>query len=349
MCKRALVAAAVSLSVGMLMLFRTLHGSDSPQREATPLKVGDYMLTGPYTHDNLTVFLICGKDRLKDKVYLTLQEAMEQKLVVVHETGNVNELSVENISPDQEVYIQSGDIVKGGRQDRMIAIDFILPARSGQMPINAFCVESGRWKQRGNEAADHFASSTDAVAGKDLKLAAKERMDQGGVWREVAANQRKLSDNTGQSVNAAASESSFQLSLESKPVEDRIASYLKAMEPIIRGHDDAIGYAFAINGKVNSADVYANHALFAKLWPKLIKSSAVEAVADLTTNRLTGEASTADVYQCMNDAEKGRASQTDVTPRVQLITRETEQNVLFETVDRAATTQPVHENFVNKK
>lgn len=348
MGKRASIAAA-SLSIGILILFGTLHGSDSPPPRAAPLKVGDYTLTGPYTHDNLTLFLICGKDHLKDKTYLTLQEAMERKLVTVHETGNVNELSIENVSPDQEVYVQSGDIVKGGRQDRMIAVDFILPAKSGQMPINAFCVESGRWHQRGNEAADHFDSSTDAVAGRDLKLAAKEQMDQGGVWRQVAANQRKLSNNTGQSVNSAASESSLQLSLESKAVEDRIAAYLKALEPIVQGHDDAIGYAFAINGKVNSADVYASHALFAKLWPKLIKSSAVEAVAEIQKDKPSPQAKAADVYQCMTDAQKGEASEKSVTPRVQLITRETEQNVLFETLDRAATTQPVHENFVNKK
>lgn len=348
MLKRASIAAA-SFSIAILMLFGTLCGSDSTKPGATPMKVGDYTLTGPYAHDNLTLFLIRGKDRLKDKTYLTLQEAMERKLVVVQETGNVNELSIENVSPQQEVYIQSGDIVKGGRQDRMIAVDFILPAKSGPMPINAFCVESGRWTQRGAEAADHFASSTDSIAGKDLKLAAKAQMDQGGVWQQVAANQQKLTNNTGQIVNSPASASSFQLSLESKPVEDRIAAYLKALEPIIQGQDDAIGYAFAINGKINSADVYASHALFAKLWPKLIKSSAVEAVAELQKDKPTAEAKAADVYQCITDAQKGRASEKSVTPRVQLITRETEQNVVFETLDRAATTQPVHENFVNKK
>ena len=45
-----------------------------------------------------------------------------------------------------------------------------------------------------------------------------------------------------------------------------------------------IGYVFAINGHVNSADVYASRALFVKLWPKLLKASAVEAVAELNKN-----------------------------------------------------------------
>jgi hypothetical protein len=345
---RASIAAAASFPIVFLMLFGTLRGADSAKPGATPTKVGDYTLTGPYAHDNLTIFLIHGKDRLKDKTYLTLQEGMDRKIVVVHETGNVNELTIENISPDQEVYIQSGDIVKGGRQDRAIAMDFILPAKSGQMPIDAFCVEHGRWTQRGAEASDHFASSNDQVAGKELKLAAKQSMDQGVVWQQVAANQKKLTDNTGQSVNDAASASSFQLSLESKPVEDHTAAYVKALEPLVRSDDDVVGYAFAINGKVNSADVYASHALFTKLWPKLIKSSAVEAVADLQKGKPAAEAKAVDVYQCMSDAVKGKESEKTVTPRVRMVTRETKQNVVFQTLDGAATTQPVHENYVNK-
>src|SRR5262245_57730248 len=82
-------------------------------------------ITGPYTHANLSVFLIHGKGRLSGRPLLTLQEAIAQKKVVVHETGQVNELAVENVSSDADVYIQSGDIVKGGRQDRMISQDFI--------------------------------------------------------------------------------------------------------------------------------------------------------------------------------------------------------------------------------
>ena len=74
-------------------------------------------------HDNLTVFLIHGKDRIDVSGLLTLEEAIEQKKVIVNETGSVNELTIENVS-DVPVYVQSTDIVKGGRQDRTIANDF---------------------------------------------------------------------------------------------------------------------------------------------------------------------------------------------------------------------------------
>src|SRR5262245_64584891 len=86
---------------------------------------GGPRITWPFTHGNLSVFLIHGKGQSSGRPLLTLQEAIAQKKVVVHETGQVNELSVENVSADADVYIQSGDIVKGGRQDRLISQDFI--------------------------------------------------------------------------------------------------------------------------------------------------------------------------------------------------------------------------------
>lgn len=351
MPRRASISMATSFGLILLATLSGARGADSLPASAEAIKVGNYTLTGPFVHDNLAVFLIHGADRLKNRTYLTLQEALEQKAVIVHETGNVNQLTIENVSSDKQVYIQSGDIVKGGRQDRLIAIDFIVPPNSKAMPLEAFCVEHGRWTARGAEPAAYFGASTDQVAGKDLKLAAKQRMDQSEVWQQVAANQQKLTDNAGGDVRSAQSASSFQLSLESKPVEERTAAYIKALEPLIQGKDDVIGYAFAINGKVNSADLYANHALFVKLWPKLLKSSAVEAVAELQKDGLTAEAKASDVQRCIDDAERGKKSEKDVTPRVQLVTKETDENVVFETHDRdaSAAAAPVHENYVNKK
>src|SRR5437899_7387127 len=75
----------------------------------------DYRLEGPFTQGNLTVFLIHGQDKTKGQTLLTLQEALDQKKVIVRDARGVNELSIENVS-NEEVYVQSGDIVKGGRQ-----------------------------------------------------------------------------------------------------------------------------------------------------------------------------------------------------------------------------------------
>jgi hypothetical protein len=340
-----LIAAAVVA----LCIFRLSEAGPPPAAPEPEMKTGELKISGPYVQDNLAVFLIHGADRLPGKDYLTLQEALEKKVVIVHETGEVNELSVENISKDQDVYIQSGDIVKGGRQDRTIMADFIVPHSSGRMPIAAFCVEHGRWTQRGDEPSAQFSTSNESLSGKELKLAAKQKMEQSEVWQQVAANQQKLARNTQASVAAAASPSSFQLTLESKAVQGHIEDYVKTLQPVVGGKDDVIGYAFAINGKINSADVYGSHALFARLWPKLLKSSAVEAVAELNAGQKFDPAKAEAVKACIDDANAGKVAAKDVTPRVQLVTKQTEKSVLFETRDRALADAPVHENYVNKK
>src|SRR5215510_8865160 len=127
----------------------------------------NYKVSGPYSHKNLSIFLIHGEDRAKGWVPLTLQEAMEQKKVIVHETENVNSLAIENVSRE-EVFVQSGDIVKGGKQDRVLAIDLIVPPKSGRMPIDSFCVEQGRWNKRGEESANAFSASDKMLVTKDL-------------------------------------------------------------------------------------------------------------------------------------------------------------------------------------
>jgi hypothetical protein len=119
---------------------------------------GAFRVSGPYEHGNLAIFLLHGKDRVAAADFLTLKEAMEQKLVVVHETGSVNELSVENLSKDRAVYIQYGDIVKGGKQDRTLQYDIVLSPSSGKVPLPSFCVEQGRWRARGGENVAAFQS-----------------------------------------------------------------------------------------------------------------------------------------------------------------------------------------------
>src|SRR6185369_6535986 len=244
-----------------------------------PTPNSNYRLSGPYTHKNLTVFLIHGKDQTT-KTFLTLQEALEQKKVKVYETKDVNELAIRNLS-NEDIYVQAGDIVRGGEQDRMISVDFIVPPKSGRMPIAAFCVESGRWNKRGNEEAAEFSSSDNAAATKELKLAAKSANSQQAVWQNVTVAQEKLSQNVYATVNSPVSSSSLELSIENSKVKEVSADYINELSGILRDKEDVIGYVFGINGKVNSADVYASRALFAKLWPKLLKSSSVEAVAEI--------------------------------------------------------------------
>ena len=105
---------------------------------------------------------------------------------------------------------------------------------------------------------------------------------------------------------------------------------------------------FAINGKVNSADVYATSALFKKLWPKLLKASAIEAVAELHRGEKFETPKPTDVKGFLDDSSKGTEKQKDVSGRVRMVTRETEENVFFETRDRAKSDTWVHRNYIKK-
>ena len=98
-------------------------------------------LSGPYTHDNLSIYLVHGKDRVQTR-YLTLSEALSQHKVVIYETGSVNQLQVENLS-QEDIYIQSGEIVKGGRQDRVLQDDVIISSSSGRVDLPAFSWSTG--------------------------------------------------------------------------------------------------------------------------------------------------------------------------------------------------------------
>jgi len=338
-----------SLMIGLVLLIAaplaivSAWGGHAGQK---PRERDEYRLEGPFTQGNLTVFLIHGKDKIKGQTFITLQEALVQKKVIVRETREVNELSIENISRE-EVFVQSGDIVKGGQQDRMLVVDLILPPRSGKIPIAAFCVENGRWSRRGNEEVTTFNSSSNVVASREVKLAAKSRGSQGEVWREVAAAQDKLSANVGGNVKNESSPTSFQLALENKEVQKTAENYVDALSGIVNGKPDVIGYVFAINGKINSADIYASSVLFKKLWPKLLKASAIEAIAELRRGEKFA-APPADAVRGFLDDSKGTEKEKDVSSRVQTVTRESSGSVFFETRDKAKSNVWVHKNVIKK-
>ena len=263
----------------------------------------DYRLTGPYTHDNLAIYLI-HRDGVDDApVPLTLEEAMQRGEVKVLETGNVEELVVRNLGK-REVFIQAGDIVKGGKQDRVLTVSMILPPKSGDIPIGAFCVEHGRWARRGQEMATEFSESTERVPSKALSLAIAERLRremeplaerterpnegrqqpegeslQRRVWDSVRETQVLLERSVGSSAADERSPSSLQLSLESKALASALEDHAATLGKLPRQHAGAVGYVFAINGRINSGDEFSSAGLFRKLWPRQLKAASTQAIA----------------------------------------------------------------------
>ena len=98
---------------------------------ASPLPAADgARVSGPIVHDNLAIYLVHGS-ATGGAVPMSLEEALAKGRVKVRETGSVNELTVENVGND-EVFVQAGDIVKGGRQDRVLSVDLLAAAAFGR-------------------------------------------------------------------------------------------------------------------------------------------------------------------------------------------------------------------------
>ena len=142
--------------------------------------------------------------------------------------------------------------------------------------------------------------------------------------------------------------SSLQLTLENRKLQQTVNDYIKQLQGISEGKNDVIGFAFAVNGRVNSADVYASHALFQKLWPALLKGSAVEALAELKKDGKFAPVAAPAVTSFLADADKGRASEKKVTERVRLIQKESSKNILFECRDREEESAPVRRSYISK-
>ena len=334
-------------------------------------------LSGPFTYKNLTIWLVQGGAQTAAAKLITLQEAMERKLVRVHETGNVRRLKVENLS-NKQIYIQAGDILKGGRQDRVITSDLILPPKSGLVAIGAYCVERGRWSRRGKESDKQFASAKTALPSRKLKIAlyggrpAKarprhlrhgERSEQarihrriqrrvqrraGGstqdqVWRGVARLQKKLEKNVKADVRSRSSRTSLQLSLENKALKQKLSGYQTALAGAPGKAANVVGIVVVINGKVSTADVYAHPVLFRKMWPKLLHAAATEAIAEQRKASFKAIDARA-VNGFLQKAREGGKLQIRRRGRVNLALRRNKQSIFSET--RTGKDSWVHRSYV---
>jgi hypothetical protein len=125
-----------------------------------------------------------------------------------------------------------------------------------------------------------------------------------------------------------------------------VERYVKELSRAPEKDKDVIGYAAAINGKVENFDVYGSAALFAKLWPRLLRASAIESVAALPKDKKQFEPATAAaVVKMLEEADKGKKKEEKVIDgRVHLVTRKSENNVFFETRDRERDSKPVHKS-----
>jgi hypothetical protein len=285
-----------------------------------------HRLSGPHVYENLAVYFVHGASA-PGAVPLTLQEAVAKGKVQVIETGRVNELQIEN-SGTEPVFVQAGDIVKGGKQDRVLTVSFLLPAKSGRLPIASFCVEQGRWTGRGKEDVNKFSSASEAMPSRSALLAmaapapAKDgfrpagELPAGGevavkqkqVWDSVAATQNKLAGGLNSSVASPSSATSLQLSLENAALQGARAGYLAALKAKGEAEPDILGYVVAINGEMSSANLYPSNAMFRKMWDKQLTAVVTEAIGEKRGPAPVSAApAAAKATEFLVEAERGQA------------------------------------------
>ncbi|TET37673.1 MAG: hypothetical protein E3J72_04700 [Planctomycetota bacterium] len=248
---------------------------DAPSAKIEPLdEKGNLSFAPPVTYKNLTIFPILAREVEEGIEYLTLDEGMEEKLVEISEKQNaqVSELSIHNKS-DKPLYLLGGEIVVGGKQDRIVAQSTIVPPKT-KMGLSSFCVERGRWSgRRGQVAAnDHtmlFAASM-KLAKSTQRYAAQIKKDQGANWAVV--------DQTNKSLKTVTPTSTLKAAYDSKEVKKKTKAYMDALKSGLEKSKNLVGFIVVINGEVESCDMFRSPKLFSKLRDKLLNSYVMEAL-----------------------------------------------------------------------
>ena len=314
-----------------------------------------YQISGPYSHENLYIYLIepsepnGAKDIFADGKFLTLSEAIKLEQIVVHETGTVSELAVENLSKDKPIFIQAGEIVKGGKQDRVLSRDLLLEPLSGKIEIGAFCVEQHRWQKRGTEDAKKFNASSKMLSSKQLKISNQVYRRQAQVWDGVKSQQDDYLDAFGPSAQDKGSPSSLQLSLESKAIAKRVAGFVAELGELAKEYPETIGFAYAIHGELNSAEIYSSSRLFQRQWTRLLESAAAEALSlSKSTKALTPPPSKDEVARFLRQAEQGSITENVVHSGTAIVTRDAKEAHFQESRRGKADKRWLHRSYLRK-
>ena len=215
-------------------------------------------------HGGLALVWLHGGEPGAAPAIATLDEAQSSGALLITEQGaaTVPELIVDNRGKTH-VLLLAGEILVGGKQNRVLREDILLPPLSGPRSLSVYCVEQGRWSGGRKE----FESKA-YVAQPSLrrKLLAKE--DQGSVWAEVDRSVR------AQGVTPAPTGSLAQ-AYEAPEVRRRVDDVARAVDD--RAAPGALGAMVVIGDEIAALDAFQDADLFAREWRKLLRAHALEA------------------------------------------------------------------------
>jgi hypothetical protein len=317
----------------------------SPGQPTPPGKPeGEWRLLEAVTYENLSVFPVVASSGYDTSAFMTLEEGLSRGGVIVQEQGaetlvrdrdgmrpavqnyggpSVNQLVLINRSK-RPLLLLAGELVSGGKQDRIIGKDRIVPVGAEPLPLDVFCVEHGRW----SSGSQFTAANT--IVHPSVREQAAVTQKQSDVWASVTA---------GSTAPRAAAAPAPQVSAESIEVtvqseaptqsyakiygSRRVAPSVDAMVDEIQRRfrketaglkgERVVGVVIAYGGEVAWSDIFASSELFVQYWNKLLRSYAVEAVARPT---LREKASVEEAQEFLQRL-KGR-EQTESEPGVYL-------------------------------
>jgi hypothetical protein len=312
--KAFLVTMALAAVIGLTV---AAHRENALAGEISSVSQ-EYKVLEPIRHGNLTVFPVVAARSYDTAEFLTLDEGLRSGEVIVTESGNVRGLVRRHppggvITPSHDgaqvnklvlvnnskrpLLLLAGEIVTGGKQDRVIGKDRIVPAESDPIDLGVFCVEPGRWV--GSSA--QFDSLKVAMAAPSVRGGAMADKDQQKVWEYAAKAREQMTVEVeatpagppppgGTGVAGAIngrelrSTTSYAKVMQNGAVQQKVDSVAKPVEEsyasTIRQLRDrhAVGVVVAVGGQIVWADLFASTSLLEKYWPKLVRSYATEAV-----------------------------------------------------------------------
>jgi hypothetical protein len=293
--KIGLLAAVLMLAVLGYLSLNTREAQAGETPSASGMKV-----LAPIRQGNLTVFPVVAARTHDTSGFLTLDEGLRSGEVVVTESGQVmpmmrrrprmpapsgqaqvNRLVLINNS-QRPLLLLAGEIVTGGKQDRVIGKDRIVPAESDAVDLSVFCVEPGRWT--GASAQFGARDGYTYMAAPKVRKGAMDDKDQHKVWDEVRSSQSAMAEAVPQAAPVVGSTSSYARVMENQEVKRELEGVAVPLERdysrLIHElkNQSAVGVVVAVNGEVIWADIFASTELLEKYWPKLVRSYAAEAL-----------------------------------------------------------------------
>jgi len=258
----------------LLLLIAT---AASAQYNKENLSLDKTASTTAYQYGNLRLYPIRANDSFF-KVhrnlgkYLTLEQALKSEKIEVTETGTtrndgtVNELYVKNVSADT-IMILSGEVVQGGKQDRMIAQDIILYPRQDKKKVTVYCVEHGRWQPKadGKSFKNYYS-----VSSNEVRKAGTVSKNQQEVWNKVAdATSKNQAESSTGTLAALKSSGTFTTDLK---------KYTDHFQKVLITEANVIGFVAVSGDRILGCDMFATHSMLTDHYSGLINSYATEAI-----------------------------------------------------------------------